>query len=197
MVADRARPRFDTGSQDPKGAAEALELAQSYYPAMVRLARQLMPEPAAQAAVREAFVEIARAPIQGPGVGSVLRKLLVRSALRQGGPSARELAALLPSFDASGHHAAAPRRWSATVAQAGPEVRARFRQCVDRLPAPHRVAYVLSDVEALGPATCADLMGLPLAEFKNQLHAARLALCTLFSGAGAAVAGGCDARPTA
>ena len=86
------------------------------------------------------------------------------------------LDALLPTFDASGH-------WAEPVAPL-PLAEARetaviAERCIDRLPESFRTIFVLCDVESLGIAEVAALLGTTGAAVKGRLHRARQALRTL------------------
>ncbi len=51
-----------------------------------------------------------------------------------------------------------------------------LERCLAELPASHRTAVVLRDVEGFSNAEAADVLGLGLANFKTRLHRGRMAL---------------------
>lgn len=86
--------------------------------------------------------------------------------------------ALLPSFDADGHHVEPVRDW--TVAFEDPavqaEARRRLREAIDSLPADYRTAFVLHDMEGRPNPEIAELLGISLPAVKSRVHRSRLFL---------------------
>lgn len=89
--------------------------------------------------------------------------------------------ALLPAFQADGHHAEQFSDWSAPADQLleQAETRAIVRQCIDELPENHRAVLMLRDIEELSTQEAADVLGLTVTAVKVRLHRARQALSTL------------------
>lgn len=56
------------------------------------------------------------------------------------------------------------------------ELRALLEDAIRRLPAKHRAAVVLRDIEGLSTAEAASVLGLREAAFKSRLHRGRMAL---------------------
>lgn len=86
--------------------------------------------------------------------------------------------ALLPVFDADGHHVEPVRDF--TTAFEDPavqaEARLRLRAAIDSLPADYRTAFVLHDMEGLPNPDIAELLGISLPAVKSRVHRSRLFL---------------------
>jgi RNA polymerase sigma-70 factor, ECF subfamily len=89
---------------------------------------------------------------------------------------------LLPRFREDGHrvdHEAPGWTETADVLLQRAEVRALVRRSIDRLPETHRTVLLLRDIEELGTAEVAGLLGVTENAVKIRLHRARQALRTL------------------
>jgi RNA polymerase sigma-70 factor, ECF subfamily len=89
--------------------------------------------------------------------------------------------ALLPAFQADGHHIEQFSDWAAPADQLleQAETRAIVRQCIDELPENYRAVLMLRDIEELSTQEAADVLGLTATAVKVRLHRARQALSTL------------------
>src|SRR5215467_6099150 len=89
--------------------------------------------------------------------------------------------ALLPAFQADGHHVEQFSDWAAPADQLleQAETRAIVRQCIDELPENYRAVLMLRDIEELSTQEAADVLGLSVTAVKVRLHRARQALSTL------------------
>jgi RNA polymerase sigma-70 factor (ECF subfamily) len=86
--------------------------------------------------------------------------------------------ALLPTFDADGHHAEPIRDFTAAFEDPAiqTEARERLRAAIDSLPADYRTAFVLHDMEGLPNPEIAELLGISLPAVKSRVHRSRLFL---------------------
>jgi RNA polymerase sigma-70 factor, ECF subfamily len=89
--------------------------------------------------------------------------------------------ALLPAFQADGHHVEQFSDWATPADQLleQAETRAIVRQCIDELPENYRIVLMLRDIEELSTQEAADVLGLTVTAVKVRLHRARQALSTL------------------
>jgi RNA polymerase sigma-70 factor, ECF subfamily len=89
--------------------------------------------------------------------------------------------ALLPAFQADGHHLEQFSDWAAPADQLleQAETRGIVRQCIDELPENYRAVLMLRDIEELSTQEVADVLGLTVTAVKVRLHRARQALSTL------------------
>lgn len=89
--------------------------------------------------------------------------------------------ALLPTFDASGHHAQAVRRWKETPQEqlVRDETRIFVRRSIDSLPDDYRTVLLLRDIEQLSTQETAEILDATPGTIKTRLHRARQALRTL------------------
>ena len=89
--------------------------------------------------------------------------------------------ALLPAFQADGHHVEQFSDWATPADQLleQAETRAIVRQCIDELPENYRAVLMLRDIEELSTQEAADVLGLTVTAVKVRLHRARQALSTL------------------
>ncbi|HEV8676452.1 MAG TPA: RNA polymerase sigma factor [Methylomirabilota bacterium] len=86
--------------------------------------------------------------------------------------------ALLPSFDADGHHVEPVRDWTVDFEDPAvqAEARRRLREAIDSLPADYRTAFVLHDMEGRPNPEIAELLGISLPAVKSRVHRSRLFL---------------------
>jgi len=116
-----------------------------------------------------------------------LHRITVNSCLMklrtQGRRHETAIEQLLPSFDETGHRTSAGESWDESPMSrvSTAEVRSQVRNCIDRLPEPHRTVLILRDIEELDTAEAAELLGCSQACVKTRLHRARQALRTLLA----------------
>ncbi len=86
--------------------------------------------------------------------------------------------ALLPAFDADGHHVEPVRDFTAAFEDPAvqAEARRRLQEAIDSLPADYRTAFVLHDMEGLPNPEIAELLGISLPAVKSRVHRSRLFL---------------------
>jgi RNA polymerase sigma-70 factor (ECF subfamily) len=152
--------------------------------------RILRSEDDAEDAVQEAFLSACRGleRFQGDSkLSTWLHRIAVNAALmrlraRRCRPE-ESIDALLPSFDADGHHAEPMSERLFDPAQELDRQRtaARVRACIDRLPESHRLVILLRDIEELDTQQTADVLGIGPDAVKMRLHRARQALRTLLA----------------
>jgi RNA polymerase sigma-70 factor, ECF subfamily len=139
-------------------------------------------------AVQETFLAAFRAIDKFEGnsaLGTWLHRIMVNVCLMKLRARTRRsevsIDALLPTFDASGHHANAVRRWKDAPDHQllRDETRLLVRKCIDSLPDDYRIVLLLRDIEELNTDETADILGATLGTVKTRLHRARQALRTL------------------
>jgi RNA polymerase sigma-70 factor (ECF subfamily) len=172
------------------------ELVRTFGPRMLSTARRFLSEPgAAEQALREAFCaafdELERLR-PGTSLAGWLHAHVLRIVLARAGAQ-DESDTLLPRFAPSG-----VRRYDDADEHLGPgetpdesdgmtpELAARVRGCVGRLPDALRAILLLCDVEGYDVAQAAELLGLDPREARQRRHQARQALRLLL---GRALAG--------
>jgi DNA-directed RNA polymerase specialized sigma24 family protein len=153
---------------------------------MLAVARRILgSDRGAQEVVHGVFRQLFMSPEVAPRGGTLtgwLREVTLRAAaerVRSRSDSREPIPSrLLPRFDEAGECEQPPRPWAmpGEVLGARSAGRKMFRDSVDRLPAVHRAAYVLCDVEGIDMTEAADLLGLDPAALRRRLHQARLAL---------------------
>lgn len=165
--------------------SSAEQIVRRHVGPMLATARRLLgDQEAATHAVREAFRRWLALPAQSlrmPCLAAALRQQTIAAALdalRARPRHVAPMADLLPAFTADGHHRYPVWPWRQTSAEllCGGRATARFRSLVDRLPDRHRAALLLCDVESLGVAEAAELLGERDAVVRRNLHEARMAL---------------------
>jgi RNA polymerase sigma-70 factor, ECF subfamily len=89
--------------------------------------------------------------------------------------------ALLPAFQADGHHVEQFSEWSTPADQLleRNETRATVRECIERLPENYRVVLKLRDIEELSTQEVAGMLAMTPTAVKVRLHRARQALSSL------------------
>jgi RNA polymerase sigma-70 factor (ECF subfamily) len=156
------------------------------------VARRLLGcEAEASDALQEAYLAAFRSIHQFRGESSLaswLRRIVINACYMRLRERARRdersLDDLLPTYSPPGppgHHGrdgAPAGRWNASADELlqYDEVRAKVRQCVDRLPAAARAILILRDVEGLDTEETARIIGIRRGAVKTRLHRARLAL---------------------
>jgi RNA polymerase sigma-70 factor (ECF subfamily) len=158
-------------------------------PRLLAVARRILRnDDDAQDALQDAFVSAWRnlASFEGGSrLSTWLHRIVVNAALMRLRSRRRRreqpIEALLPAFAEDGHHAETVEPWPRheTCAAESAEARAVVRECIDRLPERHRVAFLLRDVEGLDTAEAASALGIRPDALKMRLHRARQALHTL------------------
>lgn len=142
----------------------------------------------ARDAVQDAFLSAFRAldRFQGDArLSTWLHRIAVNAALMKLRTRRRRpeepLDPLLPAFLDDGHHREQFRSWGepADAALESAERRAVVRAAIDRLPESYRTVLLLRDIEELGSAEVAALLGTTPNAVKIRLHRARQALRSL------------------
>ena len=85
---------------------------------------------------------------------------------------------LTPSFDDKGHHLEVAVDWSRRLTDPAieGELRSVIGGAIDRLPADHRTAFLLRDVEGLSYPEIAETLQIKLGTVKSRVHRTRLFL---------------------
>jgi RNA polymerase sigma-70 factor (ECF subfamily) len=147
--------------------------------------RMLRDEDAARDAVQEAFLLAFRGLARFDGrsrLSTWLHRIVVNAALmklrsRRAHPE-ESIEPLLPTFREDGHstieYSEWPERPDHELARA--ELRGIVRAAIDRLPETYRTILLLRDIEELGTAEVAELLGVTSNAVKIRLHRARQAL---------------------
>lgn len=167
-------------------AAAREELVRRFGPGMLATARRFLAsddeaELALGDAFQAAFEGLDGFP-DGARITTWLHGIVVREATRRlpgkvmRSEEEASLQPLLPRFTKNGQRLLdeadeAPRMEALT-----PGIEATVRACVDRLPDTHRAVLLLCDVEGLGVAEAARLLGVDVGEAKGRLHRSRQAL---------------------
>ncbi len=132
-------------------------------------------EEAAAEAVRTAFAAVDIDASRR--IGDDLRRAAVRFALQQDRPdSSIDIASVVPVFTDEGRFARRPAPWTADQVDGQ-----RVRQIVERLPAEHRIAFILSDAEGRGLREVAGLLDVPEGTARQWVHEARFAVQALLN----------------
>jgi len=162
-------------------------LVREHGPRMLTVARRFFKcEDDAADAVQDAFISAFKsigAFEGGARLSTWLHRIVVNACLmklRARRPDV-SIDALLPAFDADGHHAGPVGTWDEDgfAHAAASETRAIVRSCIDRLPEPYRAVLILRDIEEVDTRQAADLLKCSIANVKTRLHRARQALRTL------------------
>jgi RNA polymerase sigma-70 factor (ECF subfamily) len=171
------------------GDAAALEeLVIRHQERVYRLALRLSGDPSDAADVlQETFLSVCRhlGDFRGAARFSTwLYRIATNAALMHRRARARRptesLERFLPSFDGAGRHTATPEALQ-TVCHVEEmldrkALAERAREGLERLPAGHRAAFVLRDLEELPTAEVAEILGLAPAAVRQRVHRARLLL---------------------
>jgi RNA polymerase sigma-70 factor, ECF subfamily len=153
---------------------------------MAAVARRLLRSDALQDALLCVFKNASRFE-NNSKLSTWLHRIIVNSCLMklrtQGRKHESAIEELLPSFDETGHRTSPGQAWdqSPLSRASAAEVRGQVRDCIDRLPEPHRTVLILRDIEELDTADAAELLGCSQACVKTRLHRARQALRTLLA----------------
>jgi RNA polymerase sigma-70 factor (ECF subfamily) len=139
-------------------------------------------------AIQETFLSAFRAINQFEGnstLGTWLHRIMVNFCLMKLRSKSRRsevsIDALMPTFDASGHHANAVRRWKQSPDHQllRDETRLLVRSCIERLPDDYRTVLLLRDIEEISTEETAKILGANPGTIKTRLHRARQALRTV------------------
>ncbi|MGH0036564.1 MAG: RNA polymerase sigma factor [Myxococcota bacterium] len=154
---------------------------------LLQVARRFLRDEAdSQDVVREVMLRALQALSDGEVAAvswSWLRQQTLEAALarlRSRSPGPGSIDALLPRFRADGTHAEAPGPWR-TDGGLGRDPAAfssAVRDCIDRLPEPHRAVLMASDGERLDARSIGRHLAMSEDGVKTVLHEARLALRT-------------------
>jgi RNA polymerase sigma-70 factor, ECF subfamily len=156
---------------------------------MLAVARRYMPcEQDCADAVQDSFLSAFQGIDKFEGssqLGTWLHRIVINACLMRLRSRSRRpeisIEALLPAFDASGHHAHAARRWKRPPDEQllGDENRALVRRHIDMLPDDYRNIVMLRDIEEFSTEETAAALNTTPGAVKTRLHRARQALRTL------------------
>ncbi len=150
--------------------------------------RYLRDDQEAADAVQDAFLSAFRSLERFEGsskLGTWLHRIVINASLMKLRSRSRRqeivIDDLLPTFDASGHHAGPVRRWAEPPDERllREETRGTIRACIDRLPDDYRTILLLRDIDELSTEEAAEILGVTPGAVKTRLHRARQALRTL------------------
>jgi RNA polymerase sigma-70 factor, ECF subfamily len=150
--------------------------------------RSLCRDADAEDAVQESFLSAIQGIERFKGnsaLGTWLHRIIVNVCLMKLRDRRRRseisIDALLPTFDASGHHAQAVHRWKETPQEqlVRDETRTLVRRSIDSLPDDYRTVLLLRDIEQLSTLETAEILDATPGTIKTRLHRARQALRTL------------------
>lgn len=136
-------------------------------------------------AVQDAFLSAFRSILSFEGnstLGTWLYRIVVNVCLMKLRSQALRptvsIDELLPTFDETGHHSRPVVSWKELPPErlVGAELKSRIRECIDRLPEPHRAVILLRDLEEFDTSEVAELLGISNDAVKTRLHRARQAL---------------------
>lgn len=157
-------------------------------PLLAAARRLLGNEEDAQDALQDAFLSAFRAigSFQSSSrISTWLHRIVINSALMKLRKRVRReeqsIEPLLPEFLDDGHpvRPAAPWRMSPESILQTEELRAKVRECINRLPENYRIVLQLRDIEELDTRETAELLGIDQNVMKVRLHRARQALRSL------------------
>ncbi|MGE5195329.1 MAG: RNA polymerase sigma factor [Deltaproteobacteria bacterium] len=156
---------------------------------MLAAARRYLPgEQDCADAVQDAFVAAFKAIDDFKGesqLGSWMHRIVINACLMKIRSRSRRheisIDALLPTFDASGHHARAVPRWTQKPDEKlqSDETRTIVRRCIEMLPDDFRSVVLLRDIEEFSTEEAAAALKITPGAVKTRLHRARQALRTL------------------
>jgi RNA polymerase sigma-70 factor, ECF subfamily len=141
-------------------------------------------------AVQDAFLSAFRSIDSFEGhcrIGTWLHRIVVNASLAKLRSRRRRptvpIEDLLPTFDATGHHARRVSPWAATAADIveRAELRQLVRSCIDQLPDAYGTILIMRDIDGLDTDEAARQLGLSVGAVKTKLHRARQALRTLLA----------------
>ena len=162
---------------------EALRLIERHGGRVYQLAFRITGVPEDAAAVTEETLRAAAQEIQAgtgePALGSWTRRTVATMAYRRLGRrqnSAVSLSSVMPSLDADGRHFAPLTDWSNRIDEQALQggLRGLVAEAIDALPADHRTALILHDVEGMSKPDIAEVVGVGMSEVTSLVHRARL-----------------------
>ena len=115
-------------------------------------------------------------------LGTWLHRIVINACLMKLRSSSRRqeisIETLLPTFDATGHHGHAVRRWRQTPDEElqRDENRSLVRRYIDMLPDDYRSVVLLRDIEEFTTQEAAEALKTTPGAIKTRLHRARQAL---------------------
>jgi RNA polymerase sigma-70 factor (ECF subfamily) len=160
-----------------------------YGPKLLATIRRLCSqEEDAREAFQDAMLSVVRSVAgfqAGSRLSTWLHRIAINAALmklrRHRRRPEKSIDELLPRYLDDGHQQASSVQWAEPAS--GPaerrELRALVRQSIDRLPDSYRTVLLLRDIEELGTAETAELLGITSTAVKVRLHRARQALRTV------------------
>ena len=164
-------------------------IVRTYGARLLAVARRLVRDEAeAQDVVQTAYLSAFRAVDQFEGaaqISSWLHRIVVNTALMRLRSRKRKpeesIEALLPLFQADGHHVEQFSDWAAPADQLlqQKETRVTVRACIQQLPVHYREVLILRDIEELSTQDVAAALSMTPTTVKVRLHRARQALSTL------------------
>jgi len=164
------------------------ELVRTHGPRLLGLARRLVGnDDDARDVLQESFTSAFKGLPRFAGdakLGTWLHRIVVNRALmtlrtRRRHPE-HPMDDLLPAFESNGHHASHYSAWADPErALERRDARELVRSQIDRLPDNYRAVIVLRDLEELGTAETAAVLGITENAVKIRLHRARQALRSL------------------
>jgi RNA polymerase sigma-70 factor (ECF subfamily) len=164
-------------------------LARDYGGAMLAVARRFhRDEDDARDAVQDAFIAAFRAMRffrEDARLSSWLHRITVNACLMKLRAARRHPASslddLLPRFDDTGHQIEPGSAWTEDIEAVldAPNVRARIRGCIEKLPESYRAVLICRDLNEMDTAETGKALGLSVENVKTRLHRARRALKTL------------------
>lgn len=164
-------------------------LVRTYSGRLLAVTRRILrSEDEAREAVHEAFVQAFRHLSQFEEqalVSTWLHRIAVNTALMRLRKRRRKpeepLDPLLPTYQDDGHHVEQFTAWAEPVDEAieRRRVQEQVRRCIDQLPESYRTVLLLRDIEEMGTADAAAMLGISENAVKMRLHRARQALRTL------------------
>jgi RNA polymerase sigma-70 factor (ECF subfamily) len=157
---------------------------QDYAPRVYNLARRMLGNDAdAEDVTQDVLLQVVRKLNTFRGESAFptwLHRVTVNAALalrrKRAVRQERQVSDPLESFLDDGHHAGPVRRWDVSPDQhALDEERQKLIEAaIAGLPEIYRDVYALADIEELGNAEIADMLGLSVPAVKSRLHRARL-----------------------
>jgi len=164
-------------------------LAREYGGAMLAVARRFhRDEDDARDAVQDAFIAAFRAMRffrEDARLSTWLHRITVNACLMKLRSARRHptssLDDLLPRFDDTGHQAKPAGAWTDEIEAVldTPNIRARVRGCIEKLPESYRAVLICRDLNEMDTAETGKALGLSVENVKTRLHRARRALKTL------------------
>jgi RNA polymerase sigma-70 factor (ECF subfamily) len=186
---DMVAERLLVGALRSGDPASYERLAREYGGAMLAVARRFhRDEDDARDAVQDAFIAAFRAMRffrEDARLSSWLHRITVNACLMKLRSARRHptssLDDLLPRFDDSGHQVEPAGAWTDEIEAVldTPNIRARVRGCIEKLPESYRAVLICRDLNEMDGAETSKALGLSVENVKTRLHRARQALKSL------------------